>query len=198
MENPGDMSVRGISGEGESGSRIRMNEGNCGGEGRLSSLEGGGTGRTPSESLGGASESISERLKDTGGMRDKTVVEIHEAEETLEIFISGGRRESENGVHVAGKGFEAGGRDGVTKEVHGGLGKGALGGVDIETIGGKDNENLAEMVQVIRMGGGGDEDIIQVDKDKGKLAEEAVHKALEGLHYRDQKAWQCTRRGRRE
>ena len=116
LENPGDMSVGGISGEGESGGRIRMNEGNCSGEDRLSSLEGGGTGRTPSESLGGASESISERLKDTGGMRDKTVVEIHEAEETLEIFISGGRRESENGIHVAGKGFEAGGRDGVTKE----------------------------------------------------------------------------------
>ena len=77
----------------------------------------------------------------------------------------------EDGVHVTGKGFEAGGGDGMTEEVHGGLGKGALGGVDMETIGGQDGEHLAEMPQVVGMTGGGDEDIIQIDENKGKVAE---------------------------
>ena len=31
------------------------------------------------------------------------------------------------------------------------------------------------------MTGGGDEDIIQIDKDKGEVVEKAVHEALEGL-----------------
>ena len=87
----------------------------------------------------------------------------------------------EDGVHMTGKGFEAGGGDGMTEEVHGGLGKGALGGVDMETIGSQDGEHLAEMPQVVGMTGGGDEDIIQIDENKGKVAEKAVHEALEGL-----------------
>ena len=87
----------------------------------------------------------------------------------------------EDGVHMTGEGFEAGGEDGMTEEVHGGLGKGALGGVDMETIGGQDGEHLAEMPQVVGMTGGGDEDIIQIDENKGKVAEKAVHEALEGL-----------------
>ena len=92
-----------------------------------------------------------------------------------------GRRIVEDGVHMAGKGLETGGGDRVTKEVHGGLGKGALGGVNMETIGGQNGENLVEMPQVVGVAGGGYENIIQVDKNKGEMAEEVVYEALEGL-----------------
>ena len=37
-------------------------------------------------------------------MRNKTAVEVHKAEETLEILDRGRRRIMEDGVNVAGKG----------------------------------------------------------------------------------------------
>ena len=86
LKNTGDMSVRGIRGEGKGGSRVRVHEGNGGGKGGLSVEEGGGAGWGPGEGLGRTSESIREGLEDTGGMRNETAVEIHETEETLEIL----------------------------------------------------------------------------------------------------------------
>ena len=86
LKNTGDMSVRGIRGEGKGGSRVRVHEGNGGGKGGLSVEESGGAGWGPGEGLGRTSESIREGLEDTGGMRNETAIEIHETEETLEIL----------------------------------------------------------------------------------------------------------------
>ena len=51
-----------------------VNQGNSSSKGRPSMMEGDSTFRRPGESLGRTGEGITERLKDTGGMRDGTVV----------------------------------------------------------------------------------------------------------------------------
>jgi hypothetical protein len=59
--------------------------------------------------------------------------------------------------------------------------KGTLGRVDAEAVGGQHIKDLLKVQEVLLAGRAKNEEIIQVDKKKGKGAEKGVHEALESL-----------------
>ena len=108
-------------------------------------------------------------------MRDKMVVEIDEAEETLEILDGGGLGIVSDGLDMGGKGGDSSSGDMVAEEVHRGLGKRAFFRIDENAIGSQDGEELVEVMEMLLKGGAGNEDIIEIDKSKRKILENVVH-----------------------
>ena len=108
-------------------------------------------------------------------MRNKTAIEVDEAEETLEILDGGGLRIVSDGLDMGGKGSDSSSGDMVAKEVHRGLGKRAFCRIDENAIGSQDGEELVEVMEMLLKGGAGNEDIIEIDKSKRKILENVVH-----------------------
>ena len=69
----------------------------------------------------------------------------------------------------------------VAKKVNGGLGKGALGGINKDAIGCQDGEELTNMLEIMRKGRTGNEDVVKLDKNKRKVVKKIVHKPLKSL-----------------
>ena len=53
----------------------------------------------------------------------------------------------------------------VAKKVNGGLGKEALGGINEDAIGCQDGEELTKMLEMLRKGRTGNEDIVKIDEN---------------------------------
>jgi len=191
---PCDVSVGGVSGEGDGGGRMRMGKKGGMGQGLFDGGEGGG--HIGGGHIGGeekrsglVGKGVSERTEDSGGLRDETAVEVDETEETLQVLEGGGGREIKNGGDMGLQGGDTGGGKVVTQKVEGGLGINTFGKVDAEAIGrrpaeaigAEDGEKVAEMVGVIGGGGTGDKDVIEVDENVGEVLKEVIHEALEGL-----------------
>ena len=73
-----------------------------------------------------------------------------------------------NGINMRREGSDASGSDCVTKKRERGLGKGALGKVDQEAIGPEDVQNGSEMREVRGRIRTGHQNVIKVDKEKGR------------------------------
>ena len=69
----------------------------------------------------------------------------------------------------------------VAKKVNGGLGKEALGGINEDAIGCQDGEELTKMLEMLRKGRTGNEDIVKIDENKRKVMKKIVHKPLKSL-----------------
>ena len=120
-------------------------------------------------------EGISEGLEKTGGMRKETAVEVNEAEETLKVLNSLWLGVVENGVHIGGKGSDAGGGDLVAKEGDRRLGKGAFGEIDQKAIGLENVKELCKMGKMLGKVGAGHKNVVQVDEKEGESMEKVVH-----------------------
>ena len=81
-------------------------------------------------------------------MRNKTAIEIDEAEETLEILDGGGLGIVSDGLDMGGKGGDSSSGDMVAEEVHRGLGKRAFFRIDENAIGSQDGEELVEVMEM--------------------------------------------------
>ena len=114
-------------------------------------------------------------------MGNKTAVEIDKAKETLKVFDKSRLRIVENGLYMRGEGADAFSSDMMAQEVNGGLSKGTFFGVDKDAIGSKNGKELAQVVEVLGKGGTGNEDVVQIDKDKRKVMENVVHQPLKSL-----------------
>ena len=84
---------------------------------------------------------------------------------------------------MAREGNDASLTDHVTQKLEGSDCKGTLGGVDCEAVLLQHLEKLPQVLQVLFHGGAGDEVIVQVREDEGKMTEATVHEALEGLGF---------------
>jgi len=120
-------------------------------------------------------------LEDASGARNETAVEIDEAKEALEVLHSVRLRVVEDGVHMGGHGSDAGGGDLVAEEGDRRLSKGALGEVDEEAVVSEEVEELSEVGEVLLEVGAGHQDVVEINKEEGKVLEDVVHEALEGL-----------------
>ena len=114
-------------------------------------------------------------------MGNKTAVEIDKTKETLKVFYRSRLRIVENGLYIRGEGGDAFSSDMMAQEVNGGLSKGTFFGVDKDAIGSKNGKELAQVVEVLGKGGTGNEDVVQIDKDKRKVMENVVHQPLKSL-----------------
>ena len=108
-------------------------------------------------------------------MRNKTAVEVDEAEETLEILDGGGLRIVSDGLDMGGKGSDSSSGDMVAEEIHRCLSKRAFFRINENPIGSQDGEDLVEVVKMLLKGGAGNENIIEIDKSKIKILENVVH-----------------------
>ena len=69
----------------------------------------------------------------------------------------------------------------VAKEIDRRLGKGPFGEDNKEAIRGEDREELLEVGKVFLEGRAGNQDIIKINENKGKVMEDVVHHPLECL-----------------
>ena len=85
------MRVRGISGEKNGGSGMRMKEESGRGQGSLDTLKCPLHVRSPGERARIPRQGIGERTENVGGVGEKTAVEVYEPEESLKLFERGRR-----------------------------------------------------------------------------------------------------------
>ncbi len=69
----------------------------------------------------------------------------------------------------------------MAQEVHGRHAKDTLRRVDLEAVVLEAGQHLAEVLHVLLGGGGGHEDVIDVDHDEVRVSHDLVHEPLEGL-----------------
>ena len=69
----------------------------------------------------------------------------------------------------------------MAKKGESGLGKNTFGQVDQKTVGLENVQNGGEMGKVRGEVGAGHQNVVQVDKHKGKTTEEIIHEPLESL-----------------
>ena len=115
----------------------------------LSLAESLGHRRSPGEQFWSTDVSIGEGAENSGGMGNKTAVEINEAKKTLKILDRSGLRIVENGLDMGGKRGDASSCDMVAKEVNRGLGKRTLFGINKDAIGCKNGKELAKMLEML-------------------------------------------------
>jgi hypothetical protein len=108
-------------------------------------------------------------------------IEIDHAEETLQLHLRRWDRHIGDGLNPRGQGRDAGGRDEVAQVVELRLAEQALACVDDKAVGGKQAENLAQVVRIFFGGQAGHKDVVQVDEDKDDAAQHSVHQTLECL-----------------
>ena len=94
------------------------------------------------------------------GFGKEMLVEVNEAEETLEIFDRGGLRIVGDGLDMSGEGSNARSCHMMTEEINGGLCKRAFGQVYQEAIGSQDGEELMEVMEVLLEGGAGHQNVV--------------------------------------
>ena len=149
LKNTANMRIRSISGQRKRSSGMRMGEKSGMGEGLLSLAESLGHRRSPGERFWSTDESIGEGVENSGGMGNKTVVEINEAKKTLKILDRSGLRIVENGLDMRGERGEASSCDMVAEEINRRLGKRTLFGVNKDAIVSKNGEELAKMLEML-------------------------------------------------
>ena len=118
-------------------------------ESLLSLLKSLSHGRSPGKEFGSANQSICEWSKNGGRTRNKTVVEIDEAKEALEILDSCRLRIVKNSLDMRGKRSDTSSCDMMAKKINRGLGKGAFGGIDQDTFGGQEGKELVKMAEML-------------------------------------------------
>ena len=107
-------------------------------------------GRSPGRTFGSTNQSICEWSKNGGSTTNKTAIEIDEAKKALEILDSGRLRIVKNSLDVRGKRSDTSGCNIMAKEINRRLGKGALGRIDQDTVGGQEGKELVKMAEVLR------------------------------------------------
>ena len=118
---------------------------------------------------------------DGGGMRHKMVVEVDKTKETLELHNGGGLRIVYNGLNIRRERSNACGSIMVAEKIKGGLSKGSFFEVDEDAIGGVDGKKLMQMVKMLLERGACHQNVIQINKNKGKVMKEVVHQPLKSL-----------------
>ena len=93
-------------------------------------LEGVCHGSGPGKGFWRTNEGIREGTENGGGVRNKTVIEVNEAKETLEIFDGGWLRIISDSLDMRGEGCDASGRDMMAEEINCRLGKGTFFGIN--------------------------------------------------------------------
>ena len=96
----------------------------------------------PRKSFWRTNEGIGEGAENGGSVRNKTAVEVNKAEEALELFDGSRLRVVSNSLDMRGEGCDAGGRDMMAEEGDGRLGKGTFFGINQDTVGGQDGQNV--------------------------------------------------------
>ena len=175
------MRVRGISGEKNGGSGMRMKEESGRGQGSFYTLKCRLHVSSPGEGARIARQGIGERTENVGGVGEKTAVEVYEPEEPLKILERGRRGIIADSLDMRGQGGDARGRDGVAKKRESGLGENTFGQVDQKTIGFENVKNGGEMGKVRGKIGTGHQNVVEIDKHKRKTTEEMIHEPLESL-----------------
>ena len=186
-EHSTDRHVRGIRREGEGGRRVGVNQ-HCRprktglGLSKSSILS-----RVPLQDrlLGGHGSSQSvEWRQHSGNVGHEPMVEVHPAEETLEVHLADGTRNGHDGADLGWQRANAPGVHRVAQESDGGSSEHTLIPVDGQSSGLKPGEKLADMGDVGVQTRRGDEDVVKVDEDKGQLASITSRPPLAGLRLR--------------
>ena len=126
-----------------------MGERNDGNEGSFGCNKSGGGLRGPRQGLGRTAEQVSEWLQDFGNRGDELPVKIDHPQEPLQALEVGRQQKILDDGDLAGERDNARGGHLMAKELEGGLGKDTLGRIDGETILLHNDEELAEVVQVL-------------------------------------------------
>ena len=175
------MRVRGISGEKNGGSGMRMKEESGRGQSSFYALKCRLHVSSPGEGARISRQCISERTENVGGVGKKTAVEVYEPEKPLKILERGRRGIIADSFDMRGQGGDSRGRDGVTEKRESRLGKNTFGQVDQKTVGFENVKNGGEMGKVRGKIGTGHQNVVEIDKHKGKTTEEMIHEPLESL-----------------
>ena len=120
----------------------------------------------------------SECLGDSG---QETVEKVNAAEETLQFHFRRRPWHRSDGVHFGWERHYTSGVHEMSKVFHGGRGEDTLLLVEVEPSITESAEDLMEVPKVLIHVGAGDQNVVQVDENTWKAAEDTVHEPLERL-----------------
>ena len=123
---------------------------------------------------------VGEGGSDLGVVFDEAAVEASEAKEGTGGGEVKGQGPGGDGGDFAGVGGDTGGGDDVAEEAGRSLGEGALGDLDLEVSRVEGREDKVEVLEVLILGLGVDQNIVEVHDDK--LVEEGLEDALHEAH----------------